>query len=161
MQSANPARLSGLSRRRLGLGTAALALLGAGAARSAPADPAAPIVQPAGATPRAFIERAFAMQAEAERAGDQGFGAVVVRDGRIIGEAPSRVVTARDPTAHAEMEAIRDAARRAGGSVAGATLYSSFRPCPMCEAAAAWAGIARMVHGQAISDAGAPQLRRC
>ena len=60
------------------------------------------------------MERAFAMRQRALDAGDQAYGAIVVRDGRIVGEAPSRVVTARDPTAHAEMEAIRDAARRLG-----------------------------------------------
>lgn len=120
-----------------------------------------PIEQPATADARSFMERAFAMKALAERSGDQGFGAVVVKDNAIIGEARSRVVTDDDPTAHAEMEAVRDAARRVGRRrLNGAQLYSSFRPCPMCEAAAAWAGITRMTHGEALADAGAPQLRR-
>lgn len=118
---------------------------------------------PAGiAGPRAFIDRAFALRAAAEAAGDQPYGAVVVRDGRIVGEAPSRVVVNGDPTAHAEIEAIRDAARRLGGrDLSGCVLYSSSQPCPMCEAAAYWAGIAGMVHGAAPTDAGRPRLNRC
>lgn len=119
------------------------------------------IEQPPSPGPRAFVERAFAMRALAERNGDQSYGAVVVRDGRIVGEAPSAVVTKTDPTAHAEMEALRDAARRLGDrNLSGATLYSSSRPCPMCEAAAYWAGIDRMVHGRDLNDAGRPRLSR-
>ena len=138
-------------------GLAALAALGRGAGAQQ-----APIRQPAEATPAAFIERAFALRRQAGAGGDQAYGAVVVRDGRIVGEAPSRVVTGVDPTAHAETEAIRDAARRLGDrSLAGCILYSSSRPCPMCEAAAYWAGIERMVHGAQAEDAGAPRLRRC
>jgi tRNA(Arg) A34 adenosine deaminase TadA len=112
--------------------------------------------------PAAHMQRAVEMRRAAEAAGDQAFGAVVVEDGRIVGAAPSAVVTRGDPTAHAEMEAIRDAARRLGRrNLAGLVLYSTSRPCPMCEAAAYWAGIARMVHGEALTDAGAPQLGRC
>jgi tRNA(Arg) A34 adenosine deaminase TadA len=119
------------------------------------------IVQPDAATPQAFMDRAFAMKRRAEQAGDQSYGAVVVRNGLIVGQAPSAVVTKSDPTAHAEMEAIRDAARRLGTRALGdCELYSSSRPCPMCEAAAYWAGIARMVHGAGLSDAGAPRLSR-
>ncbi len=70
------------------------------------------IVQPAAPGPGAFMARAREMKDRALADGDQGYGAVVVKAGRIVGEAPSRVVTAGDPTAHAEMEAIRDAARR-------------------------------------------------
>lgn len=94
---------------------------------------------------RRFIARAFELRAEAQRRGDQPFGAVVVKDGKIVGEGVSAVLTRPDPTAHGEIEAIRDAALRLGTrDLSGAELYSSFRPCPMCEAAAAWAGIARM-----------------
>ena len=128
--------------------------------RSAPA--AEPIDQPDPATPDAFAARAFEMRRRAAGDGDQPYGAVVVRDGVIIGEAPSRVIVNEDPSAHAEMEAIRDAARRlATRDLSGAVLYSSSRPCPMCEGAASYAGIARMVHGHELSDAGAPRLVRC
>jgi tRNA(Arg) A34 adenosine deaminase TadA len=75
--------------------------------------------------------------------------------------APSRVVSRSDPTAHAEMEAIRDAARRLGTRHLGnCVIYASSRPCPMCEAAAYWAGISRLYHGADITDAGPPRLCR-
>ncbi len=143
--------------RRLVLG-----LLGAGLiATPARASPTGrdSIAQPGAPSPQAFITRAFDMRTEAVRTGDQAYGAIVVKDGRIIGQAPSRVIVNTDPTAHAEMEAIRDTARRLGMSdLSGAVLYSSSHPCPMCEAAAYWAGISRMVHGHQASDAGAPSL---
>ena len=108
------------------------------------------------------MARATEMRRAAEQAGDQPYGAVVVRDGEIIGQAPSRVVILHDPTAHAEMEAIRDAAARFGQrDLAGSTMFSSSRPCPMCEAAAYWAGIERLIHGQDLRDSGPPRLRRC
>lgn len=107
---------------------------------------------------RDAMRRAEALRDEAVRAGDQAFGAVVLRGDAVVGAAPSRVVTANDPTAHAEMEAIRDAARRLGTrSLAGCVLVSTSRPCAMCEAAAGWAGISRMVYGQALTDGGAPR----
>jgi len=159
MRARRHTSVSGLSRRAwLGLSAAAGAV--------AALRPAAALAQAGDATgaasPRAFIDRAFVLRAAAEAAGDQPYGAVVVRDGRIVGEAPSRVVVNGDPTAHAETEAIRDAALRLGGrDLSGCVLYSSSRPCPMCEAAAYWAGIAGMVHGAAATDAGRPRLDRC
>ena len=138
----------------------ALAVAGAavtwGRARAAGVET---VRQPREAGDEAFIERAFALRREALQNGDQGFGALVVQDGRIVGQAPSRVVVNRDPTAHAEMEAIRDAARRLGrGDLGGAVMYSSSPPCPMCEAAAYWAGIGRLVYGSAARDGGQPRL---
>lgn len=110
---------------------------------------------------RRFMNRAFELRAEAVRRGDQPFGAVVVKDGRIVGEGISAVITRPDPTAHGEIEAIRDAAHRLGSrDLSGAELFTTFRPCPMCEAAAAWAGIARVWHGEAIADGGVPRLGR-
>jgi len=98
---------------------------------------------------------------EAVRAGDQSYGAVVVKDGKIVGEARSRVVTSRDPTAHAELEAIRDAARRLGTrDLSGCELYGSSSACRMCESAAYWAGIARLFHGSAATG-GAPPRSGC
>jgi tRNA(Arg) A34 adenosine deaminase TadA len=111
---------------------------------------------------REFMARAAAMRDLALRQGDQGFGAAMAKDGRIVAESPSRVVTRNDPTAHAETECVRDAAKALGTrSLAGCTLYASFRPCAMCEAAAYWAGVTRIVHGETLTDIGAPQLRRC
>lgn len=104
------------------------------------------------------MRRAEALRDEALRAGDQPYGAVVLRGAVIVGAAPSRVVTATDPTAHAEMEALRDAARRLRTrDLSGCVLVSTSRPCRMCEAAAGWAGISRMVYGEALTDAGAPR----
>ena len=113
----------------------------------------------AGATPalQQAMQRARAMRDAAVRAGDQAYGAVVLRGTQMVGEAPSRVVTAHDPTAHAEREALRDALRRLGGTdLSGCVLVSTSRPCRMCETAAAQTRIARMVHGDALTDAGPP-----
>jgi tRNA(Arg) A34 adenosine deaminase TadA len=114
---------------------------------------------PAAETPlRAAMRRAEELRDEALRAGDQPFGAVVLCGETIVGAARSRVVTATDPTAHAEMEAIRDAARRLRTrDLSACVLVSTSRPCRMCEAAAAWGGLSRMIHGEALTDAGAPR----
>ena len=107
---------------------------------------------------RAAMRRAEQLREEALRAGDQPYGAVVLCGAVIVGAARSRVVTDTDPTAHAELEAIRDAARRLRTrDLSACVLVSTSRPCRMCEAAAAWGGITRMVHGEALTDAGAPR----
>lgn len=104
------------------------------------------------------MARARALREAAVRAGDQPYGAVVLRGGEIVGEGPSRVVARNDASAHAEREAIRDAQRQLQrGDLSGCVLVSTSRPCRWCEAAAAQAGIARMVHGDALTDAGPPQ----
>ena len=134
----------------LHLGAAALALGACLAPRTAEARPG---------DPASFMARAFALRDQASAAGDQAYGAVVVQNGRIVGEGPSRVVSATDPTAHAEIEAIRDAARRLGTrNLAGAVLYASSRPCPMCQAAAYWAGVGKYYFGSDLNDGGAPRL---
>ncbi|MEJ6022561.1 nucleoside deaminase [Ramlibacter sp. PS4R-6] len=108
---------------------------------------------------RRFYEAADAMKRLAESRGDQSYGAVLVLDGAIVGEGPSRVVTNNDISAHAEREAIRDARRRLGRQqLAGAVLYSTSRPCPLCEAAAAEAGVSRMYFGPSLIDAGPPRI---
>ena len=107
---------------------------------------------------RRWIEAAFAMRRLAESWGDQSYGAVVVFDGILVGEGPSRVVKLGDPDAHAEREAVHDAQGRLGRkSLDGAILYSTSLPCPRCERVAAEARIARMIHGAEIHDAGPPQ----
>ena len=116
-----------------------------------------PASQAAGVTLPQAMARARELRDEAQRDGDQPYGAVVWRGDAIVGEAPSRVVVHNDPTAHAEMEAIRDAARRLGTrDLSRCVLVSTSRPCRMCEAAAGWARIERMVHGDALTDAGRP-----
>jgi NAD(P)-dependent dehydrogenase (short-subunit alcohol dehydrogenase family) len=83
------------------------------------------------------MQRAFELRRLAEDRGDQPYGAVVVRAGRIVGEGVSAVNTAPDPTAHAEMQAIRDAARRLRTpDLSGCELYGTSRACPMCQAGA-------------------------
>lgn len=129
------------------------------AARPATARDA--IEQPVPADAQGFMTRAFEMRHRAIAAGDQGYGAVVVLDRRIVGQAPSAVISRGDVSAHAEREAIADARRRAGGgSIQGAILYSSSRPCFLCEQAAHAAGIGRMIHGEGLTDAGPPRAAR-
>lgn len=104
-----------------------------------------------------WYEAALEMKRLAESRGDQSYGAVVVLDDVLVGLGPSRVVTANNPDAHAEREAIRDAQVKLGrAQLPGAVLYSTSRPCHLCEAAAARAGIARMIFGPALTDAGVP-----
>jgi tRNA(Arg) A34 adenosine deaminase TadA len=140
---------------------AVLAGLGAVlASRPAPAVPGGPgeIAQPAPPTPDAFMWRAFELRRRAIERGDEPYGAVIVRRGRIVGEGVSAVVTTPDPTAHAEMEAIRDAARRLGMcDLSGCEMYGTSRTCPMCQAGAYWAGLSRLWHGESIVDGGAPR----
>jgi tRNA(Arg) A34 adenosine deaminase TadA len=146
-------------RRRILLAGAAM-LLPAPSARAEGRE-ASPIAQPDRPTRDAFMRRAFDMRRISLERGDQAYGAVIVKDGRIVGEGISAVITASDPTAHAEMQAIRDAARRLRTrDLSGCELYGTSRACPMCEAGAYWAGVARMYYGEAIADAGAPRLSR-
>lgn len=153
-----------VARRWLLAASGAVAFfLGSGRSKAVHANQQAaePILQPAKPGDLAFIERAFEMRQLALDLGDQAYGAVVVRKGIIIGQSWSRVILDQDPTGHAEIAAIRDAARRLKSrNLDGAVLYSSSRPCPMCEAAAYWAGIDKMVHGRSADDAGTPRLCR-
>lgn len=106
------------------------------------------------------MDSAFAMKRLAQSWGDQAYGAVLVQGDKIIGEGPSRVVKLGNPDAHAEREAIADARRLLGaGALARSTLYSTSRPCALCETAAAEAGVARMIYGEALLDGGKPSLR--
>lgn len=99
---------------------------------------------------RDFLGRAVSLAASSAEAGGFPCGAVVVLAGRVLGEGRSRSVATADPTAHAEIEAIRAAAARQGaGRLAGATLYSALEPCLMCLHAAYWAGFVRIVYGNA------------
>jgi guanine deaminase len=84
------------------------------------------------------------------------FGAVVVRNGAIIARGHNLVVVEDDPTAHAEIVAIRDACRTIGDfNLTGCELYTTCEPCPMCYAAAWWAGIAVIHYGCTRQDAAA------
>ncbi len=84
------------------------------------------------------------------------FGAVVAREGEILGEGWNQVVANADPTAHAEILALREAARRAGShNLSGCVLYSSCEPCPMCLAAVYWARIREIHFAASKEDAAA------
>ena len=109
-----------------------------------------------------FMSRAESMKQLAVEAGDQPYGAIIVKDGEIVGEGPSRVITHGDPTAHAEIEAIRDAARRLGTrDLSGCVMYGTSRPCRMCETAAYWANISYFYFGEELNDGGRPRYSSC
>lgn len=84
------------------------------------------------------------------------FGAVIVRDGKVISTGVNTVTLTNDPTAHAEVNAIRNACRDLSTfSLSGCTVYSSCEPCPMCLSALYWAGVSRIYYGNTQEDADA------
>ncbi len=98
----------------------------------------------------------IAMAAEGIPKGYGPFAARLVIDGKVIAEARNSVIHDRDPTAHAEMNVIREASQKLDDHVLeGAILYASAEPCPMCMAAAHWARIKRVVYAASNRDAGA------
>ncbi len=102
------------------------------------------------------MQEALAEAARAAALGDIPVGAVVVREGRIIARGRNRREGDRDPTAHAEMIALRQAARHLGGwRLPGCCLYVTLEPCAMCAGAAVQARLGRLVFGAADPKAGA------
>ena len=104
-----------------------------------------------------FLTRAIELAQKAGKSGDGGpFGAVIVYQGKIIAEGWNRVLVSRDPTAHAEISAIRSACATLGHfHLTGCTLYTSSEPCPMCLSAAYWARIKRIVFANSRAEAAA------
>jgi tRNA(Arg) A34 adenosine deaminase TadA len=104
---------------------------------------------------RFFLERAIALAYEGMRKGAGGpFGAVVVKDGVIIGEGHNEVLASNDPTAHAEMVAIRRAcAHLSDFQLESCTIYASSEPCPMCMGAIYWSRPSRLVYATSHQDA--------
>lgn len=104
-----------------------------------------------------FIQQAIQLAAEHMRAKDGGpFGALIVRDGAIIATGWNKVTSTNDPTAHAEVTAIRAAGSKLGSFVlGGCVLYTSCEPCPMCLGAAYWARVERIVFAGTQADAAA------
>jgi guanine deaminase len=102
-----------------------------------------------------FLRRAIALATQSVVRGIGGpFGAVVVRNGEIVGEGTNTVTAENDPTAHGEVNAIRAAAQAlATFSLAGCELYTSCEPCPMCLAAAYWARLDIVYYGASAADA--------
>ncbi len=104
-----------------------------------------------------FMRRAIELGRQGAEAGDGGpFGAVIVKEGRIIAEGWNRVIAENDPTAHGEVVAIRAAGQRLKSfSLQGCELYTSGEPCPMCLSASYWARLARVFYGFSIEEAAA------
>ncbi|MFN3191831.1 MAG: nucleoside deaminase [Aureliella sp.] len=102
-----------------------------------------------------YLSQAIELANEKMLAGQGGpFGALVVRGERIVGRGWNRVTSTNDPTAHAEVVAIRDACQHLGDfSLRGCRLYSSCEPCPMCLAAILWARIDAIWYAAGCSDA--------
>jgi tRNA(Arg) A34 adenosine deaminase TadA len=102
-----------------------------------------------------MVARAVALGRTGAEAGAGGpFGAVVALDGQVLGEAHNQVLATGDPTAHAEVAAIRAAAATLGSPhLVGAVLYTSCEPCPMCAGAAMWARVDRVVYASTREDA--------
>ena len=102
-----------------------------------------------------FLREAIRLSSEKMKAGEGGpFGAVIVKDGKIIGRGWNRVTSANDPTAHAEVEAIREACRSLETfSLEGCEIYASCEPCPMCLAAIYWARLDALYFAASRTDA--------
>lgn len=101
-----------------------------------------------------FMQMAIDLSIENVANGGGPFGAVIVRDGEVIATGANRVTASCDPTAHAEVNAIRNACAKVGDfKLSGCTIYSSCEPCPMCLSAIYWAGIERIYYGNTKEDA--------
>src|SRR5271154_2093335 len=103
-----------------------------------------------------FMRRAITLALDNLRSGGGPFGAVITKDGRILAEGANRVTSTNDPTAHAEIVAIREACRvLAAFQLAGCDLYTTCEPCPMCLGAIYWARPSRVFFGGTAADAAA------
>ena len=105
---------------------------------------------------RKYMQMAIDLSVENIDTGGGPFGAVIVRDGEVIATGTNRVVPNADPTAHAEVVAIRNACRELSTfDLSGCTVYTSCEPCPMCLSALYWAGIERICYANTKRDAAA------
>ena len=103
-----------------------------------------------------FMREAIRLADESVASGGGPFGAVIVKDGELIAGASNRVTLDNDPTAHAEVNAIRQACRQLGTfDLKGSVIYTSCEPCPMCLGAIYWAGIDRIYYANTREDAAA------
>ncbi len=101
-----------------------------------------------------FMIRAIELSKQSVEKGGGPFGAVIVKDGKIIAEASNSVTKDNDPTAHAEINAIRQAAKKLGSfDLSGTEIYTSCEPCPMCLGAIYWARIDKIYYANTRSDA--------
>lgn len=101
-----------------------------------------------------FMQEAVNEALNGIRCGHGGpFGAVVVRDGKIVGRGHNCVLLNNDPTCHGEIEAVRDACRRTGThDLSGCVMYTTAEPCPMCRGAVLWANIKKVYYGCTVRD---------
>ncbi|PRY69071.1 guanine deaminase [Glaciihabitans tibetensis] len=134
---------------------AAARLAGDAADRLETAGPSARAAARAAADADArWLARAIELATENVANGGGPFGAVIVRDGELVAEGQNRVTASLDPTAHAEVSAIRAACQAVGDfSLAGMTLYTSCEPCPLCVSASLWARLDRVVFAANRDDA--------
>lgn len=102
-----------------------------------------------------WMRHALALARRAEAAGEVPVGACIVRDGALLGEGWNQPISGRDPTAHAEVIALRAAAREAGYRLVGTTLYVTLEPCVMCAGAIVHARVRRLVYGARDPKTGA------
>lgn len=101
-----------------------------------------------------FMQRAIDLSRESVKSGGGPFGAVIVKNGNIIAEASNGVTKNNDPTGHAEINAIRKAAKALQNfDLSGCEIYSSCEPCPMCLGAIYWAGLDRLYFANTKEDA--------
>lgn len=107
-------------------------------------------------TDQEYMQMALTLAAEAADAGEVPVGALVVKDGEIIGRGYNAPISCHDPSAHAEIRAMRDAAQNIGNyRLVGCTLYVTLEPCAMCTGAIQHARIARLVYGASDPKTGA------
>lgn len=105
-------------------------------------------------TPKELMQLAVRLSEENVKQGGGPFGAVIARDGKVIATGTNRVTSDCDPTAHAEVSAIRAAAKALGTfDLSGCEIYTSCEPCPMCLGAIYWAHLDRMYYGNDKNDA--------
>ncbi|HVV05493.1 MAG TPA: nucleoside deaminase [Puia sp.] len=104
---------------------------------------------------RKFLQQAIALAKQGIEAGQGGpFGCIIVKDGQVIGKGANQVTSTNDPTAHAEVVAIRDACRRLGNyQLTDCDVYASCEPCPMCLGALYWARPRRVVYASTRDEA--------
>ena len=103
---------------------------------------------------REFMQKAIDKSLESIKKGGGPFGAVIVKDGKIIAEESNSVVPGHDPTAHAEVNAIRKACQVLGTHILkGCTIYTSCEPCPMCLSAIIWANIEKVYFCNSVEEA--------
>ncbi|MEI9809637.1 MAG: nucleoside deaminase [Bacteroidota bacterium] len=109
------------------------------------------------ANEKVFLERAIALSKQGMESGYGGpFGCVIVKDGQVIGEGNNRVTSSNDPTAHAEVVAIREACKQLGTyQLDGCDIYTSCEPCPMCLGAIYWARPRKVIYANTREEASA------